>query len=153
MPRHAKPLELHASEGTLRSRHKKRSLGNTKLLHCPRDLKGKRRIIWRRIAQVVSDRTVESDREALRLLVDAVYEFEILSEYLHENDMTYQHITTVGHKTPKIRPEVALRKDAWKRLSRLLSKFGLSPSDRVPLGITGKRQLDQIDKRKKKDWL
>ena len=154
MARPRKALELHKVEGTFRrDRHSKRAPGRVKKLSCPKELDGRAREVWQRLSRTLKDRTTESDRTSFRLLVEGIVEFEGLSEHLRESGMTYERIGTNGEPYIAIRPEVHIRRDCWTRISKLMSKFGLTPSDRQTLGLKEEKPLDEIDKRKPKDWL
>lgn len=155
MGRPAKTIQLHKAQGTYRDdRHGKKRLGKVRRLPCPKNVRGRKREIWQRISEVAKDRTTSSDFEAFKLLIEGLYEFEKLNEFLLKRGMTYTHVSTSGAKYPRIRPEVSIRRDCWSRVARLLTKFGMTPSDRTVLGLPDEahEQEDPIDQMRRKTW-
>jgi len=99
----------------------------------PRWLNAKGRRFWREIAPVLEGMRVitVADREALALLCDALAEYEAMRKVIGEQGATYEAVAQSGDLMVRMRPEVRIAADAWRRASTMLQQFGLTPSARA----------------------
>ena len=122
----------------------------------PSWLKGKARTAWRWLAAVLEEMGVltTADPHALGLLCDAyaeyiearaivrklgaVYESRVVKASskrvsLEEEAKGEEEADTSWSVMIRPRPEVAMAADAWRRIHRMLTEFGLTPSSRSKL--------------------
>jgi P27 family predicted phage terminase small subunit len=72
----------------------------------------------------------EADQHALALLCTALAEHEAAAAVVAELGATYEARTESGTILHRVRPEVAIAADSWRRAMRGLSEFGLTPASR-----------------------
>ena len=143
-----KPTALHLVEGTRirdgRSSHEPKLAGAGE--RPPSWLKGRGRAHWKRIRPLVVAMGVLSDADvdALALLCDALAEYTDATDVIRQQGATYEAVGKYG-LTLKQRPEVALRKDAWRRANLMLQQFGLSPSSRAKVSAGPPAEEDPLD--------
>jgi P27 family predicted phage terminase small subunit len=71
------------------------------------------------------------DRPALELAAQALATFWALTALLDAHGATYTTTTSSGSTMIRVRPEVQLASDAWRRASAQLARFGLDPTSRA----------------------
>lgn len=82
------------------------------------------------------------DPLALGLLVDAFADYLAATEDIDEEGPYYWSTTEGGGKIRRRNPAMDDRKDAWLRVERLLSKFGMTPADRSKIKIVAETEED-----------
>ena len=105
---------------------------------CPAWMRDKIAIAaWRELASVLEGMRVvsEADRKALELLCDAYAEWRRAREVVIEHGTTYEAENVNGGLMLKVRPEVALAADAWRRIRSMLTEFGLTPAARARVKV------------------
>ena len=150
MGRPRKPTQLKLLTGTaqpcrLNKNEPKLEASNPS---CPRHIKGRIRWAYRRLIRVVDPMQVltKSDAIAVELAAQAYAEMAEASEVIEEKGLTYESETEDGRMLVKTRPEVMIRSDAWRRLEKMLSHFGISPSSRSKVSVIGKlKEKDPFD--------
>lgn len=118
----------------------------------PRGLHRRAAATWKRLAPMLDRSGVltEADATALELLCDALSDYHQASEVLRKEGSTYTTTTPAGDVMHRPRPEVAQRNDAWQRVAKMLSEFGLTPSSRSKVvadpgaGRTGKERFFDV---------
>ncbi len=98
----------------------------------PAWLKGQGRRVWRWLVPLLREMRVltAADEQALALLCDVFAEYLEAREILRQRGLTYETTTPQGDRMVRPRPEVAIAADAWRRVQRMLTEFGLTPSAR-----------------------
>jgi P27 family predicted phage terminase small subunit len=106
----------------------------------PRHLTGKVRWAWHRLVKIIGPMRVltKADAVALELAAEAYAEMVEASEVVEKEGFTFVTVTESGAESVKIRPEVMIRSDAWRRLEKMISHFGLSPSTRSKVSVVAK---------------
>lgn len=88
-----------------------------------------------------------ADGPALALLCDAYAEYlEAREKTSGRKGKTYETTTAQGGTMIRPRPEVAMASDAWRRVQRMLSEFGLTPSSRAKVVVRPKEEEDPLEK-------
>jgi P27 family predicted phage terminase small subunit len=72
----------------------------------------------------------EADQHALALTCTALAQHEAAAAVIAEHGHSYQVVTESGTVLHRVRPEVAIAADSWRRAMRGLSEFGLTPASR-----------------------
>jgi P27 family predicted phage terminase small subunit len=87
---------------------------------------------WRELVAVLDSARVltSADITALVMLCEAWSEYRAADDVVQAEGLTYTAQTASGHIV-RPHPCVAIRADAWRRVERMLGKFGLNPSDRT----------------------
>jgi P27 family predicted phage terminase small subunit len=157
MGRNKKPTAQHKAEGTYRSdRHETGEPDLVSIrLSSPRSFDPKKRAIWKELNDVLADRMhvlTFADKTALHLLTDRLYEYHYLAGVIGRRGRTYKFTNRQGVSYDIMRPEVKMRDEAWKDCVRLMGKFGLTPADRRNVSVVTRTKLDEIEKRKSKNW-
>lgn len=91
--------------------------------------KGARRF-WRELLPLVAQTMSDGDRTALALACEALEQHRVTLAYLTEHGTVYEAVTGSGTVLHRVRPEVAIASDAWRRALRGLAEFGLTPASR-----------------------
>lgn len=86
-----------------------------------------------------------ADGHALELLAEAYAEWRDASDAVREHGQTYESQTQNG-TIIRPRPEVSIASDAWRRVAKMLTDFGLTPSSRAKLS-TGSDAPDESEAR------
>ena len=157
MGRPAKPKTMHLIEGTFRKdRHDKPTPElEVKRLKAPSSFNAERKKIWKNLVDVLADQMrvlTEADTYTLELLVNKLYEVKLMDRYIKRNGMTFKFKNREGVSYNRVRPEVRLRDQAWEDYVKLSKEFGLSPLSRTKIHIKPSKGVDEIEKRRKKDW-
>jgi len=142
MGRPPKPTKLKLLTGTAQPCriNKNEPKLEAKAPSCPRHLKGKKRWAYRRLIRIIDPMKVmtRADAVALELAAEAYAEMVEASEVVEENGFTYESEKEDGGILIKTRPEVLIRSDAWRRLEKMISHFGISPSSRTKVSVVEK---------------
>jgi len=102
-------------------------------LAVPAHVTGKARWCWRRLVKVIGPMRVMTKADAVAL-EEAAYAYADLlqtREVLEEQGYTYESETEDGRVLVRRRPEVEIHGDAWRRLEKMITHFGISPSSRT----------------------
>ncbi len=121
-----------------------------KKLSCPPWLGEHAKVFWKEIEPVLYglELLTIADKAKLELLCVTYGEWRRASDAVAQHGEVYETTNLEGVTMYRPRPEVAMRSDAAKRLSSLLSEFGLDPSSRTRLGVDlpgGKKKDDLED--------
>jgi P27 family predicted phage terminase small subunit len=93
---------------------------------------------WRQFAKLLDELGVltTADTAALGNLCEAAADLETARAALAARPgLTYENVTAAGGVTHRAYPEVALVRDAERRVHRWLAAFGLTPADRSKVSI------------------
>lgn len=71
-----------------------------------------------------------ADTHAFALLCDAYAEYQAARKVIDDKGATYESVTEHGSIMIRQRPEVAIAADAWRRVERMMTGFGMTPSSR-----------------------
>jgi P27 family predicted phage terminase small subunit len=157
MGRTPKPEALHIIEGTYRSdRHGKKQNFKVVKLSPPSTYSGEKKRLWRNIAEVLSGEMqvlTKIDKYSLMMLVDKLYEYVKLQKYINRFGTTFKFTNRDGETYDRIRPQVKLRDRAWADFVKLAGEFGMSPAARMRVRVQSISADDEIDRRRRKDWL
>lgn len=82
------------------------------------------------------------DPLALGLLVDAFADYLSATADVDEEGPYYWSTTEGGGKIRRRNPAMDDRKDAWLRVERMLSKFGMTPVDRAKVKVAAETEED-----------
>ena len=128
-----KPVALKKLTGTLRpSREPKRAPTPRRgRPRPPKSLTATARMYWSDLVKLLDSMRVMTvgDVTALTLLCEALGEWRAADDIVRAEGVVYESTTRSGiMKRPH--PAVAIRADAWRRVEKMLGKFGLTPSDR-----------------------
>ena len=95
---------------------------------------------WRELAPELDELGIltVADGHALALLCSAYADWRAACEAIETHGMTYERVTAAGSVSIARRPEVAMRADAFRRMTSMLVEFGLTPSSRPRVSATGK---------------
>lgn len=147
MGRPPKPTALKLLQGTAQPcrTNKNEPQLEPKAPTCPRHIKGKKRWAYRRLIRVIDPMKVmtKADAIALELAAAAYAEMVLASEVVEEQGFTYESEKEDGGILIKTRPEVLIASDAWRRLEKMISHFGISPSSRTRVSVI--KQLKEKD--------
>jgi P27 family predicted phage terminase small subunit len=135
----------------------------------PSWLRGRSRTLWKRIAAFLEPMGVltTADTDALALLCDAYAEYIECRDVVRKHGATYES-RVIQASTRKVadgaedatdqteedaefapgdwsviirpRPEVKMASDAWRRVQRMLTEFGMTASSRSKLHIAAKEE-------------
>jgi len=154
-----KPTSLKALKGTLQPcrENKKEPKPKVELPEIPETLKGMDGGAWENLGRKLEAMKVISgmDQMAFELLCGVYAEYigarrplwvedvanpgKFIYEPMYEVSITNKDGSTSEYM--KARPEVAIVSDAWRRLEKMLSNFGLTPSSRSKI-----QTIDNNDK-------
>jgi P27 family predicted phage terminase small subunit len=103
----------------------------------PSWLRGRARTLFKARAALLVGMKVATtaDADALALYCAAYTEFIECDEFIREHGRSYTSVGEGGITIRRPHPEVRMRADAWRRVQRMASEFGLSPSSRSKLHI------------------
>lgn len=103
----------------------------------PSWLRGRARTLFKaRAAMLVGMKVATTaDADALALYCAAFTEFVECDEFIRKHGPIYSSIGPDGGVMHRPYPQVRMRSDAWRRVQRMASEFGLSPSSRSKLHI------------------
>jgi P27 family predicted phage terminase small subunit len=142
------PTAVKARRGTLRPdrmnpREPRPELGVPKPR---RGLPADVRATYRRLAAILKPLHVVTlaDGPALELLAGAIAEHDRAAAVIGAVGATYECPTSVGAVLHRVRPEVALAADAWRRAAVLLAGFGLTPASRSKVEAQPDRLSDLL---------
>ena len=88
---------------------------------------------WERLAtrMVVLGILRETDYDAFALMVDALTDYQELTEAIREHGRTYAVTTESGSTMWRPNPEVVQAQDAYRRFVQLAGQFGMTPTGRA----------------------
>jgi P27 family predicted phage terminase small subunit len=131
-----KPAAAHKRAGTYRKdRHASPALP-TKAPPMPAGLPRAAADAWKRIVPTL-DRAgylAEVDAEALRMLCEAIADYEKAGAAITKYGLLVKHWNTAGSQVLKANPACTIRRDARAAIISLAQKFGMTPSGRTGLG-------------------
>ena len=134
------PSEIKKLKGTLqKSRtNQKEPKPEVVLLSPPPFLGSKAKKAFKELARITANMRIlaESDAIALTMLCDAWAEWRDARDYIKKNGTTYKTVGKNGDVMYRAHPEVAIAADAFRRVTNLLSQFGLTPSSRANVEAT-----------------
>ena len=109
---------------------------------CPAWLSAQAKAAWEELSVLLDDMGVLTlaDSFALELLSTTYCEWRAATEAIEKHGEIYKTTTQQGDTMHRPRPEVAMRADAARRLTALLSCFGLEPGARSRLCMQGKKE-------------
>lgn len=123
----------------------------------PAWLDGKALAMWERISPILRQMRVldTSDTDALALLCDAYADYLAARDFVKKHGRTYTVSIQKGEEldaesglmTPvwelryRVRPEVIIKQEAWKRIRAMMQEFGMTPSARSR--VTAKAAVDE----------
>lgn len=87
----------------------------------------------------------EADEDALAFLADAYAEYIECRGVIRKKGRTYSTVTLTGGEMVRPRPEVMMAADAWRRVHRMLVEFGLTPSSRARVSVSGGEEKDPFE--------
>ena len=98
----------------------------------PPDLSAGAKKAWRHFAKLLNDLGVltAADLETARTALAA------------RPGLTYENVTAAGGVTHRAYPEVALVRDAERRVHRWLAAFGMTPADRTRVSVVENKNED-----------
>ena len=113
----------------------------------PTWLKGRARREWKRIAPMVADMGVltVADNDAAALMCDALAEYIEAREVVRQHGATYEAEAKNGAVIVRPRPEVGMYQDAWRRVLRMMTDFGMTPSSRAKVQAGEKKSEDPFE--------
>ncbi len=140
-------LKLLAGNPGKRAPNKREPKPKRGIPRCPEDLSDVARAMWARIGPELDRMGVltVADGVALELLCDAYAEYRAAREVITRGGMTYSCVTEAGGTMTRQRPEVTIASDAYRRVTRMLTEFGLTPSSRTKVQITPDAARDPLE--------
>jgi P27 family predicted phage terminase small subunit len=104
----------------------------------PPELDAMAKTLWRRLSKALDDMGVltTNDGEALGRYCVTLARWRRLQRVIRKEGETFKTLTTAGHPTIKVRPEVGIVKGLAMDLAKLEAQFGLTPSARASLDVT-----------------
>ncbi len=113
----------------------------------PEHLEAVGKATWRSLAKTLKEMGVESssDRKSLELLCSVYEEWREAREAVLQHGMTYERATAQGDYILSVRPEVRIAADAFRRLSRMMLEFGLTPSARSRVSTDKPATVDPME--------
>jgi P27 family predicted phage terminase small subunit len=148
--RRPKPTALRLLEGNAGKRplNKKEPKPKVGVPVCPAYLSKRAKEAWGRIGGELETMGVltVADGTALEVLVLTYDEWRTAHDALADRGgaLAYDCETETG-TIVRAYPEVAIRADAAKRLRAMLTEFGLTPSSRSKVTVSGKEAEDPLD--------
>ena len=153
--RPTKPTALKALQGTLQPcrTNKREPKPKVELARCPHNLKGTDGGAWLKLGKKLELMKVITgmDEMAFELLCGTYAEYigargalwvedvsrpgKYIYDPMYEVSITNKDGSTSEYM--KTRPEVAIVSDCWRRLEKMLSNFGLTPSSRSKVQTVG----------------
>jgi P27 family predicted phage terminase small subunit len=143
-----KPIAHHEAAGTFRKgRHAGPSLP-IESPPMPPDMKPAAQACWNTVVEECrfSGVLARVDGKALRLLCDSWSLYLEAQDAIEKHGVVVSESTAAGGSRVKANPAVNIRAQAWKEIRTILSKFGLTPSDRT--GLKAGANVGDSDKRK-----
>jgi P27 family predicted phage terminase small subunit len=104
---------------------------------------------WRHFAKLLDDLGVltAADAAALGNLCEAAADLDTARAALAARPgLTYENVTAAGGVTHRAYPEVALVRDAERRVHRWLAAFGMTPADRARVSVAESKDEDPAAK-------
>ena len=87
-----------------------------------------------------------ADGPALQMLCQAWAEWRVARQIVEEQGSYYIHEPESGPVSIRKHPAVGVASDAWRRVSSMLSEFGLTPSARSRLEVAAPADPDSFEK-------
>jgi P27 family predicted phage terminase small subunit len=143
-PSHIKLLEGNPGRRPLNAKEPKPKRG---IPRCPAHLSARAKGFWKRIGPQLDKMGVltVADESALELMCDAYAEFWEARTVIIAGGATYTTTTESGDTMYRARPEVSMAADAWRRVSAMLSQFGLTPAARTKVKSSETETVDPMD--------
>lgn len=103
----------------------------------PAWLDARAKSLWRELEPMLTRTRVltEADRRSLELLCDAYSEYRAAREFCRKNGTSYEAETDRGRSVTRVRAEVGIYQDAWKRVRAMLQEFGMTPAARSKVKV------------------
>ena len=157
--RPAKPEKFKVLQGTARPDrvNKKQPKLEAELPRAPAGLTETEKRAWKYVTRLIKPMniTTKADALAVEQLVTAYVDFWDARRAINKSGSTYiskmaKGKNEDGEKSLNViirrRPEVEIMTDAWRRIEKMLSHFGLSPSSRAKVSIVGElKEADPFD--------
>ena len=154
-----KPTKLKLLQGTLQPcrTNKKEPKLKAEMPLASSALTEKDKKAWRRMRRIIGPINIatKADVIALEELTTAYVDFWEARKVVDQNGTTYiskaiKGINAEGKQVMSVivrrRPEVEIMTDAWHRIEKMLSHFGLSPSSRSKVSVVGElKEEDPFD--------
>lgn len=86
-----------------------------------------------------------ADADSLALYCDAYAEYQAAGELIAAEGMTFTRTTDRGGESVQANPAVAMRADAWRRMERMLSQFGMNPVARSRVHAPESGEVDPFE--------
>lgn len=141
--RKRKPTAMLKSSGTYREdRHGGKMNTNVSIPHPPTQIEGISKETYDFIASRLNDLGVisELDGFALQMISDAWEDYISARSVIRQNGPTYSTETSNGDIMFRPRPELAMMTNAWDRLKKMLSEFGLTAASRAKINVEEKME-------------
>lgn len=141
-----KPAATHKRNGTFREdRHGGAQLP-VKLPAPPRDMTKEAKKHWRAIGKQLerAGYVSEIDSVALRGLCEFFERYLQAKSHIDEHGLTVTHYFKDGQKEVA-NPSVAIAKESWGEVVKLLKQFGMTPSSRTGLPVAESAAADDTD--------
>lgn len=134
-PSHLRILKGNPGKRAANRREPKPTKGVPRM---PAHLTPKAKSAWKSIGPELARMGVLTlaDGPALELLCDAYAEYRAARDVVRADGATYESVSVHGAMT-RVRPEVAIAADAWRRVASMLREFGLTPSSRTKVAVAG----------------
>ena len=85
----------------------------------------------------------ELDGFALQMLADAWEDYITARNVIREKGPTYSTETTQGDLMFRPRPEMAMMTNAWDRVKKMLSEYGMTAASRAKISV--EEQVEDIE--------
>lgn len=150
-----KPTKLKLLQGTAQPCRTNKNEPKLKAStpHIPEEIPGPAEKAWRRLVKIIGPMKImtRADAIALELAARAFADVIETGKVIEEKGYTYVAKAVKGTNADgnpvltvvmRRRPEVEIANDAWRRLEKMLSHFGLSPSSRSKVSVIGNLKED-----------
>lgn len=114
---------------------------------CPRSLPAEGRKAFRALVRELDAMGIvtKADAVALELLANAYAEWREARDVVEAEGQTYETVTQAGGRMVRVRPEVLIAADAWRRIKAMLTEYGLTASSRSRVKAPGEAEQDEFE--------
>ena len=146
-PKPTKIHQLHGTDRADRTNDAEPQPDSADVSKPPSWLKGRGRKQWKRVAPILADMNLVTvaDTDALALLCDSLAEYIEARDVVSKHGATYETVTKDGSTMYRQRPEVSQYQDAWRRVLRMMTDFGMTPGSRSKVKVGGKQEADSFE--------